>query len=263
VLCLPLRFDPNHPHRWPRDPRTTPGELLSPQRLPEAAVQRLERTLGPHRAAAQLQQRPVPAGGGVFKAEWFRRWTELPPGGTWTLSVDAAFKATSDSSFVVIQVWYQQGANFYLVDQRRERLDFTGTVDAIRAMALKYPKAVRKLVEAKANGPAVVSTLKRELPGFVEVEPEGGKEARANAAQPAVAGGNVFIPHVTEARYDDGRVGAPWVEGHRESFLFEATTFPKADHDDQVDAMTQFLNYAAPNLAARMAAAMANVFKKG
>ena len=78
ALRLPMRFERAHPHRWAKDPRTTEGELLCPARVPEAEVVRLETTLGPTRAAAQLQQRPAPAGGGTFKGLWFKRWTELP-----------------------------------------------------------------------------------------------------------------------------------------------------------------------------------------
>jgi predicted phage terminase large subunit-like protein len=257
VLCLPMRFERAHPSRYPRDPRTAEGELLCPARVPEAEVVRLETTLGPTRAAAQLQQRPAPAGGGTFKGSWFKRWTELPPGGTWCLSDDCTFKVTTDGSYVVLQVWYQQGANFYLVDQRRERLSFTGTVSALVAMRAAYPKAHKTLVEDKANGSAVVDALKRDVPGLVLVEPEGGKEARANAIQGLVAGGNVFVPHETDAVYPDGRRGAPWVAG----FIAECEAFPRAMHDDQVDSMTQFLNHAAPRLAQRFAAAMAAIRK--
>jgi predicted phage terminase large subunit-like protein len=166
----------------------------------------------------------------------------------------------------VIQVWCTSGPNHYLVDQRRERMGFNATVKAIRAMCEKYPRVVRKLIEDKANGSAVIETLKHELSGVLPVEPDGGKEARANAVQPLVAAGNVFVPHPTRARYSDGRVGAPWVGDARddgtepmdpaETFLHEVTTFPKAEHDDQVDGMTQFLNSVSGSFAARMKAAV-------
>lgn len=267
VLCLPMRFNPSHPHRWPRDPRTVKGELICPERIPEEEVQRIEKRLGPTRAAAQLDQLPVPPGGGVFQRAWFQFWTELPEKTSgWALSVDCTFKNTSDSDFVVIQVWCTSGPNHYLVDQRRERMGFNATVKAIRAMCEKYPRVVRKLIEDKANGSAVIETLKHELSGVLPVEPDGGKEARANAVQPLVAAGNVFVPHPTRARYSDGRVGAPWVGDARddgtepmdpaETFLHEVTTFPKAEHDDQVDGMTQFLNSVSGSFAARMKAAV-------
>lgn len=268
VLCLPMEYESRHPHRWARDPRTTDGELLVPERVPATELPRIKRVMGSTRTAAQLQQRPVQEGGKVFKKEWFQLWTELPPGGTWALSVDCAFKDTDDSSFVVIQVWYQHGANFYLVDQHREQMGFSATVRAIIAMSARYPFAFLKLIEAKANGPAVVNVLEEKLPGLELVEPEGGKETRANAVQPLVESHNVYVPHPQNARYDDGRVGAPWVEDYGEGdpteggFLGEVTTFPNAATDDATDAMTQFLNHAAPGIAERLEAAMEAVFKK-
>lgn len=251
VLCLPMRFDPAHPHRWARDPRKTPGELLCPARIDEAGVARMEAPLGPTRAAAQLQQRPVPAGGAVFKAEWFRRWTELPVTGTWCIEVDATFKATSDGSYVVIQVWLDDGPRHYLVDQRRERMGFAATVAAVKAMRAQWPKVRTVRIENKANGPAIIDSLRGEITGVVEVEPEGGKEARAQACQGTVAGGGVYLPDETHAKYPDGRKGAPWVA----AFVHEATSFPKGESDDQVDGMSQHLNAVSGSYAARLKAA--------
>lgn len=274
VLCLPMRFERNHPFRLePRtvggrtlggDPRTVDGELLHPARFPEHVVQKLEEALGPRGTASQLQQRPAPAGGGVFKEAWFRFWTEIPPGGTFCLSLDCTFKKTSDGSFVVIQVWYVLGGNFYLVDQRRGRWSFTETLTELAAVTAAYPRAHRKLVEAKANGDAVVNTLQAHVPGLELVEPEGGKEARAHGVQPLVAAGNVYLPDPAKARYrsvdpKDAREGAPWV---RTEFLPEVTVFPNAAHDDQTDTMTQALNKLAPRVAERLAAAMAAVFDR-
>lgn len=252
VLCLPMRFEARHPHRHSKDPRTAEGELLAPQRYPEAEVGRLETELGPSAAAAQLQQRPAPKGGGILKEAWFKLWTELPPAGVYSFSIDCAFKETATSSYVVLQVWYAHGPNHYLVDQLRERMDFARTILAIVAWSIKYPRAHKKLVESKANGPAVVSVLKTEISGLIEVEPDGGKEARAYAAQPLVFAGNVFVPHPEHATYPDGRKGAPWVT---KDFFPEVTVFPRAATDDQVDALTQYLNSAAPSYLDKLRAA--------
>ena len=46
-------------------------------------IESLKRSLGSYAAAGQLQQRPSPAGGGLFKRHWFRFWqprgANLPP----------------------------------------------------------------------------------------------------------------------------------------------------------------------------------------
>ena len=257
VLCLPMRYESRHPHRWPKDPRRTEGELLCPERYDEAAVVRLEtKRLGPRAAAAQLQQRPAPAEGAIFKEAWLtRRWTEIPRNGAWGMSLDATFKDTKTADYVVIQVWCTVGPDHYLIDQVRGRMDFVETLRQFVALATRYPQALLKLVEDKANGPAILSVLKSKLPGLVAVEPFGSKEARASAVEPLFAANNVVLPHPTEARYPDGRVGAPWVP----ELVHEVTTFPAAAHDDQVDALTMYLNRVAQRGGEVLEAAMKNL----
>jgi predicted phage terminase large subunit-like protein len=87
-----------------------------------------------------------------------------------------------------------------------------------------------KLIEAKANGPAVVDMLKTKVPGILLVEPLGRKKARANAIEPLWEAGNVFIP---EHHSED----ALWIT----NFIEEPVNFGASIHDDQVDAMSQAL----------------------
>lgn len=265
VLCLPTRYEKAHPHRYARDPRTQEGELLNPQRYPETAVKRLEKALGPYGAAAQLQQRPAPAEGGIFKKTWLQRyWTVLPEGGVYTISVDCTFKDTDGTDLVALHCWYQVGADFYLVDRWTERRDFERTCADLVIFCDRWKLAFSKLVEGKANGPAVISALKRVLFGFEEVEPRGGKEARAHAVVPIFSGGNVYLPHPERAEYADGRRGAEWVRGGVNDLALDAAEgsyehtmlgFPKGAYDDDVDATTQFLNHAAGDYTARFIAA--------
>src|SRR5579863_1971731 len=86
-----------------------------------------------------------------------------------------------------------------------------------------------KLVEDKANGPAVISALQHEISGLIAVNPEGGKLSRAQAVSPQAESGNVYLPHPALAQ---------WVDG----FIEELASFPNAAHDDQVDAMSQALH---------------------
>jgi hypothetical protein len=75
----------------------------------------------------------------------------------------------------------------------------------------------------------VIQELKHDVDGLMEVQPEGGKTARAHAVSATVESGNVYLPHPAIA---------PWVEG----LIEETATFPYGRHDDQVDALTQALN---------------------
>jgi hypothetical protein len=78
-LCLPAEYDPDHPHRWPADARTEPGELLWPARFGREEVEQLKRELGSYGAAGQLQQLPAPAGGGIFERRWWRWYDPSGP----------------------------------------------------------------------------------------------------------------------------------------------------------------------------------------
>ena len=212
-----------------RDPRTEPGELLWPERFGQEEVEALKRTMGSYAAAGQLQQRPAPAAGGILKRHWWKFYREAPrPCSEVIQSWDCAFKDTRTSDFVVGQVWGRHGADKYLLDQVRGRMDCPATIQAVKRLSEKWPQAQAKLVEDKANGPAVIATLKHEIVGLIAVNPEGGKEVRAHAVSPQIEAGNVYLPDPTIA---------PWIGG----FIDECAAFPNGAYDDQVDAMSQAL----------------------
>lgn len=83
-LCLPMRYDPDHPVRNPKiptsigfvDPRTEKGELLCPERYGEAEVEQITRELR-HKASGQLQQNPISPEGDRFKRAWFKVITQV------------------------------------------------------------------------------------------------------------------------------------------------------------------------------------------
>lgn len=69
-VCLCMRHEYGRMSETPlgwNDPRTEEGELLSSQQFTEAAVTQMELNLGAYGTAGQLQQRPQPKGGGMFK----------------------------------------------------------------------------------------------------------------------------------------------------------------------------------------------------
>ena len=73
-ICLPMRYEADRMKTTSlgfQDPRGKDGELLWPDLFTEEMVSRLEKTMGIHHVAGQLQQRPAPRGGGMFKREWF------------------------------------------------------------------------------------------------------------------------------------------------------------------------------------------------
>jgi len=223
------------------------GEALCPELGFDeqwAADKKVE--VGSRTWASLYQQRPTPAGGAIFKREWLRYYVRTSEQKReWGLSDDVmiypvhidkmaqswdcTFKESDKSDFVAGQVWSKKQANFFLVDQDHRRMGFPETVKAIRAMTDKHPQARSKYIEDKANGSAVIQTLQDEISGIIAVNPDGGKEARANAVSPLFEAGNVYLPHP---------LMCPWIE----DFIEELVSFPNAAHDDMVDACTQALN---------------------
>jgi predicted phage terminase large subunit-like protein len=230
-----------------------PGDPLCSELFTKETLEKTKIRLGTFWWNSLYMQKPSPTEGGIFKRWWWKFWqpygTDLPPvtlkGKNNELitvnpetlparldetaqSWDMAFKDTQSSSYVVGQVWGRKEANKYLLDQDRERRDFVSTISAVEAMTNKWPNARAKWVEDKANGPAVINTLKSKVSGLIPVTPEGSKEARAYAVSPEVESGNVYLPHPAIA---------PWVW----DYIDELTSFPNAANDDQVDSTTQAL----------------------
>lgn len=211
------------------DPRQKEGELLCPERYGREETEKLKMQLGPWAYAAQCQQRPSPAEGGILKRAWWRYYMTVPEKFDAIFqSWDMAFKNMKTSDYVSGQVWGVKGANNYLLDRVKMRLSFTETVKAVRRMVERWPDTNALFVEEKANGAAVIDTLQDEIAGIIPINPTETKIARAYAVQPQVEAGNCWLPHISLA---------PWVE----EFVEELANFPNAPHDDDVDAFTQFM----------------------
>ena len=112
--------------------------------------------------------------------------------------------------------WQYPGANLPPVAVKMP----DGTIEQRQAVVLPqrfdaviWSNAFRKLVEDKANGPAVIQSLRHEIGGLIEVNPEGGKISRAAAASPQLESGSWHLPHP---------MLAPWVE----EFIGECAAFP-------------------------------------
>jgi predicted phage terminase large subunit-like protein len=206
------------------------GAPLWPERFSKATLLRTKATLSPYWWAALYQQRPSPQEGGIFKRNWMRMYRGPAPKCTkYVQSWDMAFKDLKSSAYVCGQVWGQKGADFYLIDQVRKKLDFPASVKEVRLVTSEHPEASEKLIEEAANGYAVIQTLKNEIPGIIPIIPgkDGGKESRASACSYLFEAGNVHIPE-----------DRSWSE----DYIEELVTFPNGVYKDQVDTTTQALN---------------------
>lgn len=208
------------------------GEPLWPERgYDKAWIEAKKLEVGSRVWSALYQQKPVPSDGEIFKESWFRfyRRNEEIKVSNKIQSWDLAFEGKKTSDYVVGQVWGEKGVNAYLEYQWRDRASFMETVKAIRTVTNRFPEAKTKLVEKKANGAAVIDSLKDDITGIVDINPKESKIARANAITPFMEAGNVWFPHPDEQ---------PWVN----DLIAELLAFPNGANDDQVDALTQALH---------------------
>lgn len=243
-LLLPMEFEPERKFvnsiGW-TDPRTQDGELLFPTKFPRDEVEKLKTSLGSFGTAGQLQQSPVPRGGGMFKREWFaetvlrampgkiiartraydRAATQKKQGNN--PSFTAAVRMSRDSSgrFIVEHVWRCQET----AGKVRARMKLTAETD---------PKQTRIIIPkepAQAGKDQTESTIKAFAGYDIRAVPmTGDKETRADPFSIQCEAGNVYILSI-EGEND-------WVE----PFLEELCTFPMGAHNDQVDAASDAFN---------------------
>jgi predicted phage terminase large subunit-like protein len=238
VLCLPARYEANHPHVYALDPRAKDGELLWPTRMGELEVSKLETALGSYGAAGQLQQRPAPRDGGMFKRRWFEIIDAAPAGLRYCRAWDLAASAPTPGRDPDYTVGAKVGKDpktgmFYLVDMERFR---EGALHVERAM-LNTAKADGTSCEISLPedpgqaGKAQAAALVRMLAGHKvkATRPTGAKDVRATPFAAQCEAGNVKI------------VAGPWVA----DFLNEIDVFPFGKHDDTIDAFADGFNTLA------------------
>ena len=90
------------------------------------------------------------------------------------------------------------------------------------------------LIEAKANGEAIIDSVKNEVKNVIPINPTESKEERAEAVAPMFQANRIFLPHPSIA---------PWIN----DCINELKTFPNGRNDDFTDSTTQYLNYMREN----------------
>jgi predicted phage terminase large subunit-like protein len=229
-LCLPMRFEADRRCVTPifADPRTYDGELLFPERFSEAQVSDLERTMGSYASAGQLQQRPAPRGGGMFRRDWFRVVDAAPAGCQWVRGWDLAATANDNAAWTAgVKIGRAPDGRFYIADSRRiqgtaadaERLIVnTASQDGVTVTG-SLPQ------DPGQAGKAQAQYLVRQLAGYTyKATPESGdKETRALPLAAQAEAGNVLL------------IRGEW----NRDFLAELETFPMGKFKDQVDAATR------------------------
>lgn len=232
VLRFPAINDPRESGYVP----DLPLGALVPELHPLEQLLEIKAELSDYWWSAMYQQTAMTLGGNVFKEHGIRHYLpkDLPAKfEKVVISWDCTFKDTVGTDFVVGQVWGKAGVNSYLLAQVRDRMSFTRTLSEVVGLHNEWPAGREILIEDKANGPAVIDTLKSSVPGIIPIEPDGSKLARAYAITSYWEAGNIWVPH-------------PDTESWVKDFISEISAFPASANDDQIDAMTQAIRRLYP-----------------
>ena len=197
---------------------------------------------------ALYQGHPTAANGNLFKQEWWQLYRRSDMDVTQfeylQLSVDATFKQTETSDFVGIELIGLHKNNVYWWKIINKRMGFVDTVKRIKALCKEFPQIDELVVEDKANGSAIIDSLRYMdgIPPVVAVNPLGGKYSRAQAVSSFVESRRCYVPtdftdaEAAEIEWAKSNPPAPHMR-----FIEQFCKFPFMANDDMVDAGTQGL----------------------
>lgn len=247
-----------------KDPlKRQPGEGICPEMKKGSEWARIIKesytaSQGSHVYNALFQGEPSDEQGNLYREE---DWIDYEIDKLWKpekfdriyLSIDATFKDNKENDYVAMKVGGIYQGNDYLRYLVRKHLDLPDTLDKIIKVCKMFPEIDVIYIEDKANGPGIVSVLRKwrrklgidesDFPSIYPLNPEGGKYSRAQAASVYQRDGRCYIP----CEKDANRLSSPddfeWEDdsdlSYTNCFKHEMGTFPYAAHDDLVDAHSQ------------------------
>lgn len=242
-LCIPMEWRKGHPYiHYPDrctaigwcDPRTEDGELAFPERFPREEVEQLKRRLtaegGDYAVASQLDQLPIPRGGGMFQEEWLSRLIEpdeVPRGGVTVRGWDLAATASARSAFTASVKMRLVGGTVYVLDVTNERIDAAAVEDHIVSVSLADdPDTIIDVPQDPGpSAKIVVTSWARRFHGRTYLySPEGkDKETRAMPFAAQCRAGNVVL------------VRGDW----NRAYVMQAKSFPRGMYKDMIDATSR------------------------
>jgi len=233
VLSFPeLGPDETYPNEY--EVRTEKDQALWPdEKGGYDEIMQLKKRVGSYTFSALYQQSPVVEGGNIIKADDIKLYSSLPfpidelKTSQLVSAWDLTFKETG-TSYVVGGIIAKHGANYYLLDIVRKKMDVVETKKQIKEMSDRWPRCRSWLVEKAANGEAILSLLKNEVSGLKGIKATVSKDERLHSVAPLFEAGNIFIP----ANHPLTNV-----------IIDELTSFPNGQNDDIVDFFSMALNH--------------------
>ncbi len=237
-------------HEWVMEP----GQMLFPQRLTRQVLDDLNSDLGEYNYAGQVLQEPVPIGGGAFNPNWIQYYSQGgikpremnicilvdPAGGD---ELNRKKKKLSDWTAMMV-VGLAPDNNRYLLDIIRDRLNPTDRVNTLFMLHRKWngltgksPKVGYERYGMMADTHYIAQKKIEDAYNFPLIELGGQmpKEDRIKQLIPDMQNNRWYFPE--SLIYIDG-------EGRRFDLIRELIdgeipSFPRARHDDMLDALSR------------------------
>lgn len=208
-------------------------DVLHPDREPIEVLDRLKADMGSTAFSAQYLQRPVPVEGNLVKWNWIRVYVHPPAhndDGRVIQSWDTASKAGELNDYSACTTWLKKGDDYYLLDVARRRLEYPYLLKWVIEMAHRFA-AHSVLIEDKGSGTQLIQDLRHRKTGLrpIAITTDVDKVTRLSNQSAQIEAGHVIIPEE-----------APWLD----DFKAELLAFPCGKFDDQVDSLSQFLQWA-------------------
>jgi len=252
-VCLPMEWDgvTRSTKLGSYDPRSTPGELLWPERFPQTEVDLLKRKLGSYGTAGQLQQKPAPEDGGLIHISDFQLWpasSPLPIFSYVIQSLDTAFTnatANDPTGFLTLGVFEYRGrSGVMILDAWEERLEYPElrrrVQDEFLAVYGEEKGGQRNvdcvLIEEKGSGISLRQDLQRAgVPTRAYNPGKLDKKQRVHLVAPLIEAGLLWVPESTKRPKEF----VSWIDWAVKQWKL----FPNAQNDEAVDCLTQAMIY--------------------
>ncbi len=260
-LCLPAEYEPRvyvqpgepEPRIQPHDdcpiatdPRKQDGELLWPERVGPAELAEYRRDLGSVGYAGQYQQRPVPRQGALFRAEWFQplpphfgtpgrygpSWRQrLPRVQYWDLNYSSRDTADYTAAVTVAVDTSDPERRCYVTGLWRQHVAEEAQDVTLAQHILATRPHLVAVEETAFKQRATLDLLQR-----VQMHLSGRYAVRVVAVK--VSTDKVMRAHVPAGRAEAGLLYFDKSLPLYPTFEAECLGFPRAAHDDFVDALS-------------------------
>lgn len=235
-LVIPMEFEVDRRCQtsigW-RDPRTSDGELMCPERFPREVVERDKIVMGSYAVAGQFQQRPSPRGGGMFKESWLQWYEAQPTRETLRIYAASDYAVTEGGNDYTVHGVFGVNPNddLYVLDWWRRQAEPGTWIEELLRLARQWRPTMWAEESGqieKSIGPFIRKRQAETKNYFYRRQyvSSRDKPTRAQAIRARIQMGKVYFPRDAE-HY-------PWVT----DLVYELTRFPAGAHDDQVDVLS-------------------------